>query len=91
MNTPLFATNATGNVVWRWDRDAFGTIEPDADPDGDGILVDVPLRFPGQIKMPGDGKLTYNSIGIGIMIRKNGPATSAGPESTATLPGNYMP
>ncbi len=60
LNTPLFATNAAGNVVWRWDRDAFGTIEPDADPDGDGVFVDIPLRFPGQIRIQGDGTLFYN-------------------------------
>jgi len=60
LNTPLMATNATGTVVWRWDRNAFGTVAPDTDPDGDGIYLDIPLRFPGQIKMPGDGKLTYN-------------------------------
>ncbi|HID69048.1 MAG TPA: RHS repeat protein, partial [Desulfobacterales bacterium] len=60
LNTPLFATNAVGNVVWRWDRDAFGTTEPDTDPDGDGVFVDIPLRFPGQVKMSGDGNLYYN-------------------------------
>ena len=60
LNTPLMATNATGTVVWRWDRNAFGTVAPDTDPDGDGTHIDIPLRFPGQIKMPGDGKLTYN-------------------------------
>jgi len=33
---------------------------PEIAPDGDGNAVNVPLRFSGQIQMPGDGMLYYN-------------------------------
>lgn len=37
------------NVVWRWDQgEPFGVTQPNANPDGDGIAFDFPLRFPGQ-------------------------------------------
>jgi len=35
--------------VWRWDQqEPFGATAPNDDPDGDGVKVDFPLRFPGQ-------------------------------------------
>ncbi len=37
-----------GVVVWQWRSSAFGEQAPDADPDGDGVLTTVNLRFPGQ-------------------------------------------
>ncbi|WP_444902555.1 RHS repeat-associated core domain-containing protein [Microbulbifer sp. SSSA007] len=49
LNTPRIGTNDSA-IVWRWDSDAFGQAEPNADPDGDFNLVEVNLRFPGQIK-----------------------------------------
>jgi len=48
LNTPRLATNNSGNVVWRWDSDAFGVGAANQDPDSDTTLVDVRLRFPGQ-------------------------------------------
>ena len=42
------ATDENQKVVWRWDSDAFGGGQPDNDPDGDGNLVTIDLRFPGQ-------------------------------------------
>jgi len=35
-------------VVWRWEGEAFGDVEPDEDPDGDGASITINLRFPGQ-------------------------------------------
>ncbi|MFA0813730.1 RHS repeat-associated core domain-containing protein [Microbulbifer epialgicus] len=49
LNTPRIGTNENA-IVWRWDSDAFGHTEPNVDPDGDFNLVEVSLRFPGQIK-----------------------------------------
>ncbi|MFA0813711.1 RHS repeat-associated core domain-containing protein [Microbulbifer epialgicus] len=49
LNTPRIGTN-DNTVVWRWDSDAFGHLEPNMDPDGDLKLIEVNLRFPGQIK-----------------------------------------
>jgi RHS repeat-associated protein len=35
-------------VVWQWQSDAFGNGLPNEDVDGDGVSVQVNLRFPGQ-------------------------------------------
>jgi len=48
LNTPCVATNQAGTVVWRWDGGAFGETAPNQDPDGDGNLTTVNLRYPGQ-------------------------------------------
>ena len=48
LNTPRLATNSTGQVIWRWDGEAFGATVPNEDVDGDGKLTTVNLRFPGQ-------------------------------------------
>ena len=34
--------------MWRWDGGAFGETAPNQDPDGDGNLTTVNLRYPGQ-------------------------------------------
>ena len=46
--TPRQATNATGTSVWSWESSAFGKESPRQDPDGDGTLTVVQLRYPGQ-------------------------------------------
>ncbi len=48
LGTPRRATDSSGTLVWSWDSDAFGATAANEDPDGNGILVTVPLRFPGQ-------------------------------------------
>lgn len=48
LDTPRFATNAQGTVVWRWEGEAFGDTAANEDPDGDGTTTTVNLRFPGQ-------------------------------------------
>lgn len=48
LNTPRFAADASGTVVWRWDSDPFGNGAANEDPDADTDLVTVNLRFPGQ-------------------------------------------
>ena len=48
LGTPRIATNDSQTVVWRWDSDAFGSVLPDEDPDGDSNTLTVNLRFPGQ-------------------------------------------
>ena len=57
--TPRLMTNQNQTIVWRWDGDAFGQGGINNDPDGDGIEVNSPLRFPGQIVEEGSG-LYYN-------------------------------
>ena len=48
LGTPRIGTDASGQIVWRWDGDAFGTTAASEDPDGDGKAVNVNLRFAGQ-------------------------------------------
>jgi len=48
LNTPRLATDAAQQVLWRWDGGAFGETVPNNDPDGDGNLTTVNLRYPGQ-------------------------------------------
>jgi len=48
LGTPRRATDSTGEVVWRWDSEAFGSEAADEDPDQDGQVTTVNLRFPGQ-------------------------------------------
>ncbi|WP_372720470.1 RHS repeat-associated core domain-containing protein [Immundisolibacter sp.] len=44
------ARSSSGQVVWRWDSDAFGALKPNEDPDGDGQkITTITMRFPGQI------------------------------------------
>ncbi len=46
--TPRLATDATQTVRWRHEGEAFGSTPPLEDPDGDGVMTVVNLRFPGQ-------------------------------------------
>ena len=46
-------------VVWQWRSSAFGEQAPDEDPDGDGVLTSVNLRFPGQY-FDGETGFYYN-------------------------------
>lgn len=46
--TPRLATNNTGTVVWQWNGDAYGETLASEDIDGDGSIVTINLRFPGQ-------------------------------------------
>lgn len=48
LNTPRVASDTSQSVVWRWESDAFGLGEPESDPDGNGELITINLRFPGQ-------------------------------------------
>ena len=59
LNAPTAASDKNGVIAWRWDHDAFGVGAANQDPDGDKSLVDVQLRFPGQIEDSETG-LFYN-------------------------------
>ena len=49
LGTPLFLTDTDGVVVWRGEYLPFGEVfSEDKDPDGDGVEVEQPFRFPGQ-------------------------------------------
>ncbi len=59
LNTPRMATNRHKEVVWRWHSDAFGKGRAQEDPDGDGQLTQINLRFAGQYHDQESG-LYYN-------------------------------
>lgn len=48
LGTPRLATNTSRQVIWRLDTDPFGDGAVTEDPDGNGVLEVMPLRFPGQ-------------------------------------------
>jgi RHS repeat-associated protein len=51
LGTPRVVIDPTRDVaVWRWDlsSEAFGESEPQQDPDGDGTLFVLDMRYPGQ-------------------------------------------
>ena len=48
LGTPRRLTNETGEIVWKWAGDVFGTDLAQADFDGDGYPVEFNMRFPGQ-------------------------------------------
>ncbi len=57
--TPRFATDSGGNIVWRWEGEAFGDTLSKSDPDGNGKDVVVNLRFAGQY-YDSESQLHYN-------------------------------
>jgi RHS repeat-associated protein len=60
LNTPRLIQDQNRNAVWRWDQtEPFGDSVPDEDPDGDGIQLEFPLRFPGQY-FDNETNLAYN-------------------------------
>ncbi|PNS09104.1 RHS repeat-associated core domain-containing protein [Solilutibacter silvestris] len=51
LGTPRAVIDPTRNVaIWKWsiDSEAFGATPPNEDPDGDGTVFTLDLRFPGQ-------------------------------------------
>jgi RHS repeat-associated protein len=48
LNTPRVARNESGVIIWQWYSDVYGGGLPDEDPDGDGVLTHINLRYPGQ-------------------------------------------
>lgn len=48
LHTPRRASDARGVLVWQWMSDAHGASLPEEDPDQDGRLTTIHLRFPGQ-------------------------------------------
>ena len=59
LNPPLAARDQTGKVIWQWASDAFGSVLPNEDPDGDTQKTTINLRFAGQYSDKESG-LHYN-------------------------------
>jgi RHS repeat-associated protein len=82
-------------VVWRWDQqEPFGVSQPNADPDGDGITFDFPLRFPGQY-FDRETNLAYNAMrdydaGIGRYVESDPIGLRAGLNTFAYVIDNPL-
>jgi RHS repeat-associated protein len=48
LGTPRQARLYSGEAQWRWESDGYGSTAANEDPDGNGQLTTVNLRFPGQ-------------------------------------------
>ncbi|MFO1350159.1 MAG: RHS repeat-associated core domain-containing protein [Gammaproteobacteria bacterium] len=48
LNTPRAITNTANTPLWRWDSEPFGSTPPNQDADGNGVVFNYHLRFPGQ-------------------------------------------
>lgn len=48
LGSPFQIRTLAGQVVWRWESEAFGKTPPNEDVDGDGAKLTFNLRFPGQ-------------------------------------------
>ncbi|MBA2239218.1 MAG: RHS domain-containing protein [Lysobacter sp.] len=59
LGTPLQVTDSSGITVWQASYDPFGTAAVNADPDGNGVLQVLNLRFPGQY-FDAESGLHYN-------------------------------
>src|SRR5690606_24730957 len=59
LTAPRIATGTDQRIIWRWHSDAFGNVDPEQDPDGDGVQTQINLRFAGQYADTESG-LFYN-------------------------------
>ncbi len=59
LGTPRLATDDSGTIVWRWESDAFGKTTADEDPDADGQITKINIRFSGQY-FDVESELHYN-------------------------------
>ena len=59
IGTPRLGTSQTKQVVWSWEADAFGSTEPNNNPDGDTNIVNIDNRLAGQYADSESG-LRYN-------------------------------
>ena len=90
LNTPRAARDQSGNVVWRWESDAFGSTAPNENPGGAGVTT-VNLRFPGQYYDQESG-LYYNGHryydpGVGMYTQSDPIGLNGGSFSTYTYVG----
>jgi len=81
-------------VTWRWDSDAFGSLPPNTDPDGDGNHDSVNLRFPGQYFDKASG-LHYNYCrdydpSLGRYIQSDPIGLGDGPNTYAYVRNNPL-
>jgi RHS repeat-associated protein len=91
LNTPRQITNATNQLVWRWDSDPFGLTPADENPLGLGPFS-FNLRFPGQY-FDRETNLAYNMArdydsNIGRYIQSDPVGIVGGLNTYAYVDGN---
>jgi RHS repeat-associated protein len=91
LNTPRQITNATNQLVWRWDSDPFGLTPADENPVGLGAFS-FNLRFPGQYS-DRETNLHYNYFrdydpAIGRYVESDPIGLKAGLNTYAYVDGN---
>jgi RHS repeat-associated protein len=94
LNTPRHATDQSQKLLWSWNSDAFGVGTPNADEDGDGIKLDMPLRFPGQ-QYDANSGLNYNYFrdydpGTGRYVQSDPIGLNGGLNTYAYVGGNPL-
>lgn len=94
LGTPRAAKDSAGRTVWRWESEAFGNSPAQTDPDGDGIKVEIPLRFPGQYYDAESG-LHYNhhriyDAAMGRYISSDPIGLEGGNNTFAYVEGNPL-
>jgi RHS repeat-associated protein len=97
LGTPRVVIDPTRDVaVWRWDLtgEAFGESEPEQDPDGDGTLFVLDLRYPGQQYDSASG-FNYNYFrdydpGVGRYVQSDPIGLEGGVSTYGYVGGNPM-
>ena len=92
LNTPRLATDPSQKLLWSWNSDAFGVGTANADVDGDGIKLDMPLRFPGQ-QYDAHSGLNYNyfrdyDANVGRYVESDPIGLAGGVNTYAYVSGN---
>lgn len=86
IDTPRLGTNQSQEVVWNWEVDAFGSTEPNNNPDGDTRIIDIENRFAGQYSDSESG-LRYNYFRY--YDPQNGRYTQSDPTGLSDGPNTY--
>ncbi len=97
LGTPRVVIDPVRNVaIWEWSNksEVFGNQIPSADPDGDGVVFELALRFPGQQATDASG-LFYNyqreyDPAVGRYSQSDPIGLAAGPNTFGYVMGNPM-
>ena len=94
LGSPFQVRTLAGQVVWRWESEAFGKTAPNEDVDGDGVKLTLNLRFPGQY-FDRESGLHYNwnryySPRLARYISPDPIGLSGGPNLFAYAEGNPL-
>jgi RHS repeat-associated protein len=95
LNTPRLISDENQATVWRWEQqEPFGASAANEDADNNGVVLDFPLRFPGQYFDKETG-LHYNYFrdydpAIGRYIESDPTGLAGGINTYAYVGGNPL-